>query len=367
MRAGLERAGWQAVFANDIDPVKARLYAANYPDACVHFALEDVWRLSASDIPDVTLATASFPCTDLSLAGRRTGLSGVQSSAFWGFERLLREMGERRPPLVLLENVPGLLSSNGGRDLEAVLLSLNALGYAADVLLADAAHFVPQSRARLFVIGRQADDCRLESCETLSAELATQLRPERLAAFIRRHAHIQWARPFALPALPSRVKTLGDVVERLPEDDRRWFDAGREAYLLSQLSPRHRARIEARAHDLTPAYFAAFRRVRNGRTVVEARFDGMAGCLRTPKGGSARQIMLQAGGGRIRARYFTPLEYARLMGADGFALSGSVTESLFGFGDAVCVPVVTWIAAHYLNALLPSSTPPPCPSPLPIF
>ena len=83
--------------------------------------------------------------------------------------------------------------------------------------------------------------------------------------------------------------------------------------------------------------------------MAEIRFDGVAGCLRTPKGGSARQILLQVGKGEINVRLLTPQECARLMGADDFKLSGTANEALFGFGDAVCVPVVTWIANHYLN------------------
>ena len=369
MRAGLERAGWQAVFANDIDPVKARLYAANYPDARTHFALEDIWRLSAAAIPDVALATASFPCTDLSLAGRRAGLAGGQSSAFWGFERLLREMGDRCPPLALIENVPGLLSSHNGRDLESLLLALNALGYAVDMLVVDASQFVPQSRSRLFIMGRKMDGPDGAHSMPPRSSGAESLRPERLRAFMRRHAHIRWLHAPALPPLPARAASLQDLIEPLSPDDRRWFDARREAYLLGQLSPRHRPRIEAQAQRPTPAYFTAFRRVRNGRTVVEARFDDMAGCLRTPKGGSARQILLMAGGGRIRARHLTPLECARLMGAPDFVISGSATESLFGFGDAVCVPVVTWIAEHYLEAIMPSLCPTrsPLPSLMPVF
>ena len=83
--------------------------------------------------------------------------------------------------------------------------------------------------------------------------------------------------------------------------------------------------------------------------MAEIRFDGIAGCLRTPKGGSARQILLEVGKGEINIRLLSPRECARLMGADDFTLSGTANEALFGFGDAVCVPVVTWIADHYLN------------------
>src|SRR4029077_4886876 len=89
-----------------------------------HFVLGDVHVLSAETIPDVTLATASFPCTDLSLAGARGGIHVRESSAFWGFTRVLQELGERRPPLVLLENVTGFLTSHRGDDFRVALQEL---------------------------------------------------------------------------------------------------------------------------------------------------------------------------------------------------------------------------------------------------
>ena len=85
--------------------------------------------------------------------------------------------------------------------------------------------------------------------------------------------------------------------------------------------------------------------------MAELRTDGIAGCLRTPRGGSGRQILVQAGRGSAEARLLSPRECARLMGADSFAIAVSSNKALFGFGDAVCVPVITWIAEHYLNPL----------------
>lgn len=86
--------------------------------------------------------------------------------------------------------------------------------------------------------------------------------------------------------------------------------------------------------------------------MAEIRSDGIAGCLRTPKGGSARQILLKVGMGTVKIRFISPSECAKLMGADEFKISGTTTEALFGFGDAVCVPVINWIANNYLNPLL---------------
>lgn len=81
----------------------------------------------------------------------------------------------------------------------------------------------------------------------------------------------------------------------------------------------------------------------------ELRTDGLAGCLRTPRGGSGRQILFKAGRGRYFVRLITPREAARLMGADDFKITAPLNQALFGFGDAVCVPVIAWVAQHYLN------------------
>jgi DNA (cytosine-5)-methyltransferase 1 len=123
----LERQGWKIAFANDICPDKCEMYAAHFEDADDHFVVEDIHKLQADEVPTVTLATASFPCNDLSLAGGRAGLKGAQSSAFYGFVRVLREMRKRRPRLVLLENVTGFLTSHGGNDFRDALIQLNGL------------------------------------------------------------------------------------------------------------------------------------------------------------------------------------------------------------------------------------------------
>jgi DNA (cytosine-5)-methyltransferase 1 len=82
---------------------------------------------------------------DLSLAGARKGLHGLQSSAFWGFVDILKKMEKRKPPFVLLENVTGFLTSHGGADFRQALLALNDLGYAVDTFILDASRFVPQN------------------------------------------------------------------------------------------------------------------------------------------------------------------------------------------------------------------------------
>lgn len=348
MRIGLERQGWSAAFANDMDPRKYEMYRVNFREVDRHFLLGDVHRLCADDVPTTTLATASFPCTDLSLAGSRSGLSGKQSSAFWGFISVLEMLGERKPPLVLLENVTGFLTSHGGSDFREALLALNRLGYSVDAFVLDAARFVPQSRQRLFVVGRQTP---VRSVRTTPSFYSSDARPKALADFIFLNPDIHWDIR-ALPPLPARNVSLEAILEELPEGAPEWWSAERADYLLHQMSPRHRAIADRMMAAQNWSYGTVFRRIRYGKSMAELRTDGIAGCLRTPKGGSGRQILFKAGHGQYRVRLLTPRECASLMGADDYRIHVPLNQALFGFGDAVCVPVVEWIAKHYLDPLL---------------
>ena len=138
---GLERAGWKTVYALDYDQEKAEAYINHF--GAEHYRTEDVAKTRGASVPNVMLAHASFPCTDLSVAGARAGIHKGESSAFWEFVRVVREMketyGEASPPLILLENVEGLLTSNDGVDLRSLLGTLNDLGYSVDLLRIDAA------------------------------------------------------------------------------------------------------------------------------------------------------------------------------------------------------------------------------------
>ena len=347
MRMGLERAGWRVVWANDIDEDKMRMYRNHYKDDQAHFHLGDVHALDHSMIPTVELATASFPCNDLSLAGARRGLAGQQSGAFWGFIDALKGMGSRRPPLVLLENVAGFLTSHDGNDFRDACLALNDLGYAVDAFIIDAAFFVPQSRQRLFLIGKK-EKCQTDMVAEPPSFYESDCRPHALADFILWNPEIRWSLR-DLPAIPKTQTSLRDILDDLPASSVYWWSRQRAEYLLNQMSERHRQIAERMIEGKEISYGTVFRRVRNGRSMAELRTDGIAGCLRTPRGGSGRQILFQAGKRKYSVRLLTPRECARLMGADDFAISGTLNQALFGFGDAVCVPVIQWIAENYLT------------------
>lgn len=361
MRMGLDKEGWTTVWANDLDDKKWDMYRANFNDGACEFVLDDVHKVEGKDIPDIDLATASFPCNDLSLAGARHGLAGTHSSAFWGFMDALKGMGKRRPPLVLLENVAGFLTSNDGNDFRDALIALNDLGYAVDAFIIDAVRFVPQSRVRLFVVGSKAKPDRLK--ETSNILLQSDVRPSALADFIFMNPDIGWSIR-RLPQLPPSTKRLQDIIEDVPLNSEVWWSRERCEYLLNQMSDKHRAEADRMIAGSKWSYGTVFRRVRNGRSMGELRTDGIAGCLRTPRGGSGRQILFCAGKGQYKVRLLTPRECARLMGADGYKINVPLNQALFGFGDAVCVPAIQWIARHYLNPMLDEmrETPLPLPS-----
>jgi len=350
MRMGLERAGWRVAFANDICEKKREMYEKHF-GVSSHFSLGDIHKLLPETIPDVDLATASFPCTDLSNAGGRAGLSGKQSSAYWGLIDLLGKLGERRPKVVLLENVTAFLSSHKGQDFRMAMEALNSLGYSVDPFVINAESFVPQSRDRLFVVARLNPDS-LPATELAEPAVFYQdhLRPRKLAEFILDNPQIHWDLR-KMPPLPKRQYDLSAIIDDLDDTDPAWWSQQRAEYLFQQMAPSHKQAAEAMIADDTIRYGTVFRRMRNKRSTAEMRRDGIAGCLRTPKGGSARQILFVAGRGSYRARLLTAREHARLMGADDFKMDCPLNQAIFGFGDAVCVPVVEWIARHYLNPL----------------
>ena len=340
VRAALEQSEFEVVFANDISPVKRAIYVANYGSD--HFCLGDIRDLSGDDVPAVELATASFPCTDLSLAGGRAGLAGAESGLFWQFTRVLDEMGDRRPRGVLIENVLGFATSRGGRDLVAAINGLNRLGYSCDLIVGDAKWFVPQSRPRLFVVGL-ADPPRIEDYRG-----PTPSRPGWVWRYRSDHPRSRLHfYPFSAPA--NETHRLATVVERLEVSDRRWWSAEKVEDFKASLSPLQLERINKLINGDELEWRTAYRRTRRGVAVWEVRRDEIAGCLRTAPGGSSKQAVLEAGEGQLRVRWLTPREYARLQGADDVVLDTVTTnQALFGLGDAVCVPVVGWIASNYL-------------------
>jgi len=349
-RAGLG-AHWRCAFANDFDPLKTATYVANWGET--HLRPGDVWALGPQDLPGrADLAWASSPCQDFSLAGARAGLEGGRSSAFWGFWRLIQALGRegRAPRAIVIENVTGLLSSKAGADFTALCAALADEGYRFGALEIDASAFLPQSRPRVFVLAvRQAPPIGLTG-EGPFQSRAVRAARERLPPHLRA-AWIDWG-----PAPPAaRNSRLADVLE--PDADALWRSPAQTRALLAQMNPAHLAQVQAALASGERRVGAVYRRIRieDGRRVqrAEVRFDGLAGCLRTPRGGSSRQILLVLDRGQAKSRLLSGREGARLMGLpDDYVLPRTATGALHVIGDGVAAPVVRFLAERLIEPTL---------------
>jgi len=357
VRAGLGQA-WRCLFANDFDHKKSRIYRENWGDAELKTA--DVGSLTTDDLPGCAhLAWASFPCQDLSLAGAGAGLKGDRSGTFWPFWNLMKGLAKekREPRLVVLENVCGTLTSHGGKDFATICSALQQEKYRVGALVIDAALFVPQSRPRLFVIGVHGD---LAVPHELISEgpLAPWHGRALKAAYNRLYPETQkewiW---WKLPSPPERTISFSEVIEEDPSTTT-WFSDEETKQVLSKMSDINRAKVaEAKraGHPLVGGMYKRTRRDEYGRKVqrVEVRFDDIAGCLRTPAGGSSRQLIIVVDGPSIRARLISSRETARLMGlSEQYKLPGNYNEAYHLTGDGVVVPVVRYLAEQILEPVL---------------
>ncbi|MEU0578361.1 DNA cytosine methyltransferase [Streptomyces griseoincarnatus] len=353
-RLGLEQAGLNVVWANDLSSDKQEMYVGHFGQAAQeHYKLADIKAVAEAidemGVPrDLGLAWASFPCTDLSLAGGRKGLAGKHSGTFWNFTDILRKLGSDKPQVVALENVNGFATSHGGKDLRAAIEELNGLGYSVDVLTLDARSWVPQSRPRLFLVGTL--EVPLEEDPDARDKF---LRPAWLdSVFADESLATHRA---ALPSPPQHSSHgWTELVKKNPEVPHElWWDEQRMEKFRDQLSPVQSDRIAALEETGEVVYRTAYRRTRGGVPAWEIRADDIAGCLRTTGGGSSKQAVVRIEQGKpLQARWMTPREYACLMGADDYKLPARTNQALMGFGDAVCVNAVGWLAANYLEPLL---------------
>jgi DNA (cytosine-5)-methyltransferase 1 len=337
--------GWRCLFANDFDRLKAATYRANFGDD--DFDARNVWKLTAADLPGrADLAWASSPCQDFSLAGARAGLGGGKSSAFFGFWKLMQALAKegRAPRTIVIENVLGLFTSHGGLDFEAICAALAGAGYRFGALETDAADHVPQSRVRCVIIATLDDPTGLT--DSGPASRAVALTRERLPAELRAR-WIDWR-------LPSPTRRNLDLAALLEADDAvPWRSAQQTQALVAMMDDLHRERLAAALASGERRVGTVFRRMRGATQRAEVRFDGLAGCLRTPGGGSSRQLVLVVEAGEVRSRWLTAREAARLMGLpDSYRLPASANAGLQLAGDGVVVPVVRRLAEAILEPLL---------------
>ena len=359
---GMARLGlgdhWNTLLANDFDPHKADAYASNFRPRG-ELVVADVNNLSTADLPKGGLmAWASFPCQDLSLAGNGKGLHASRSGCYWPFWRIMKDKVSQGVPVPILaiENVVGLLHANKGRDFARLLRSLHELGYSYGAMVVDAVHFVPQSRPRLFIVAARpeivtysgiASDAPIKPWHTERlVETVGSLDKDLLDNWV-------W---WEMPKPNPRKVQLNHLILKEPGTVE-WHDKTQTDKLLSLMSPLHRRKVEDATRYGKRVIGTIYKRTRPdemGRKSqrAEVRFDGIAGCLRTPAGGSSRQTIIVVEGRKIRTRLLDPREAARLMGVpEWYKLPKNYNDAYHLMGDGLAVPAVAWVEEHVLRPL----------------
>ena len=357
-REGLGR-GWNCLFANDFDRKKGMTYQWNW-GSNGELKIEDVRKIAAADLPSVAeLVWGSFPCQDLSLAGGGAGLRGERSGTFYPFWDVIHSLVEdgRAPKIIALENVCGTLTSHGGKDFQAICKTFADAEYRFGAVVINAALFVPQSRPRLFMIGVRKD--LLISPALLSPEPIEPFHTRGLRKAVSNlphqiHEKLLW---WNVPTPPLRNSTFADLIEENPTSVV-WHTPQETKQILAKMSAVNVAKVEAAKRAERRMVGAIYKRTRineNGEKVqrAEVRFDDVAGCLRTPAGGSSRQVILVVDGDRIRSRLISSRETARLMGLpEEYNLPKNYNEAYHLTGDGVAVDVVRHLAHHLFEPLL---------------
>jgi len=149
-----EGLGWECVGFSEIEPFASAILAHRYPGVRNYGDFTTI----PADIGPIDLLVGGTPCQSFSIAGQRAGLDDPRGNLTLEFARLARRVRAR---WVVWENVPGVLSSDGGRDFASILTAFRECGYSVCYRVLDAQHYgVPQRRRRVFVVGYLGDDWR---------------------------------------------------------------------------------------------------------------------------------------------------------------------------------------------------------------
>lgn len=328
----LERVGVEVAWQVEIDSTCRQILERHWP-AVKRYA--DVRDCEVSNLEPVDLICGGFPCQDLSTAGRRAGLAGERSGLWFEFHRIIAAL---RPQWVVVENVCGLLSSNGGRDFATVLRGLVECGYGVAWRVLDAQYFgVAQRRRRVFVVGSLGDG-RAAQVLFERESLPRDTAPSRetgaaVATTINSGANRSGGtRP---PGMNVEEAETLQIAYCLPASSRGTGDGHGNAWnsnYISKTLGSHHGRNDL---DSIGAYIA---------------FDyGAAGSEHTfihRKNGKAQMIARRpdAIAGPMGVRRLMPIECERLQGFPDCWTGGQSDSVRYRqLGNALCVPVAEWI------------------------
>jgi len=143
----LQKLGHEIVGACEIDRNARRVYAKHFPNVRIW---EDATKINPRELPDFDLLCAGFPCQSFSIAGKRRGFDDLRGTVFFEIARIVKE---KRPELLLLENVAGILHHDQGKTFQIILETLSELRYCIQWQVLDSRYFVPQARKRIIIVG----------------------------------------------------------------------------------------------------------------------------------------------------------------------------------------------------------------------
>ena len=311
IRAAFEQVGGRCVYTSEWDKYAQKTYAANFPIS--HAIAGDITQVAADEIPDHDVLLAGFPCQPFSIAGvskknalgKKHGFADeTQGTLFFDVARIIKK---KRPRVFLLENVKNLQSHDKGRTFDVIKRTLTKeLGYHIHWKVIDAAHFVPQHRERILIVGFR---------EPVGFDWAALQLPEKGKVKLAKILH----------------KTDGSEPE-LPWDEGKYFD-----YKKQRVIPKYT--LSDHLWNYLQAYAEKHRLKGNGFGFGLVTEKDIARTLSARYYKDGSEILIKQS--RKNPRRLTPRECARLMGLpDTFRIPVSDTRAYKQFGNCVAVPVI---------------------------
>jgi len=350
-----ERQSYRCVWANDNNKYACQIYRKHYGEK--ELVEGDIRTIDPDTIPDFDLLTAGFPCQSFSLAGKRRGFEDTRGTLFY---EIARVASVKRPRLLLLENVKGLLSNNEGRTFTKILQTLDELGYDVEWQVLNSKHFgVPQNRERVFIVGhlrteptRQIFPIGESSSVSSSNEKGRQGVASCLDANYHKGARRQ--RTFVLQehsfsGAKGRGRGIRKYEDEVPALTQQMGTGGNNVPMIMPcLTP---DRLEKRQHgrrfkpDGEPSFTLTGQDIHG---IMIANTLDRDGYLRTgarPRDENGKPQLLPIGYRRIRR--LTPVECERLQGfPDGWTEGVSDTQRYKLLGNAVTTNVIEFLGQH---------------------
>ncbi len=302
---GFERAGMKCAWQCEIDSHARKVLDRRWAEVR---KFEDVRDVTGNDAESVDVIAGGFPCQDVSVAGRRAGFAGERSGLWFEFARVISEL---KPRWVVIENVPGLLSSNRGRDFETVPGTLVEFGYGISWRILDAQFFgVPQRRRRVFIVGSFGNG---------------------------RAAEILFERK----RLRGDIAPSGGEGEKYPRS------------IANCITAREGQRMNETVETLIPVMMEYGHKQTDKPPIV---WDFHYGEVRLQENGTTPTLTSHYGSGGnntafVDVRRLTPVECCRLQGfPDDWNDNVSDTQRYKQMGNAVCVNVAEWIGKRIVES-----------------